>query len=348
MTRALKSEKLSTRHSRRTEHSAYLAEKVLNSSAFFTQFGVGGIHLGAREVVDLEALHDLVFAVLAGARIAVDHARFDAVGAVRRNAHGHPFAFRRAEGPAAHVVDGGRGSRSSRGGAAGLDDGRAALLHVRDKGAGVPGIVDHRLGGCAFDGGVVDVRILGGRVVAPDDDVLDVGVVRAGLLGELAHRTVMVEADHGGEAFRIEVRCVLLGDEGVGVRRVADNEHFNIARGMIVDGLALRAEDAAVCGQEVLALHALLARHGADEEAEVCVLEGNVRIVGGDDVVQQREGAVFQLHDHAFKRAEGRGDFEQLQVDRLVRSKHVAGGDAEEEGVADLASGTSDHYSIKH
>jgi hypothetical protein len=50
----------------------------------------------------------------------------------------------------------------------------------------------------------------------------------------------------------------------------------------------------------------------------------------------------FQLHDHAFKRAEGRGDFEQLQVDRLVRSKHVAGGDAEEEGVADLASGTSD------
>ena len=35
-------------------------------------------------------------------------------------------------------------------------------------------------------------------------------------------------------------------------------------------------------------------------------------------------------------------DLEQLQDDRLVGAEHLAGGDAEQEGVADLAGGAGD------
>ena len=63
-------------------------------------------------------------------------------------------------------------------------------------------------------------------------------------------------------------------------------------------------------------------------------------IVGDTDVVEQREGAVIQLHHDAFKRAEGWGDLKQVQVDRLVRAEHVASGDTEKQGITDLASGS--------
>ncbi len=59
---------------------------------------------------------------------------------------------------------------------------------------------------------------------------------------------------------------------------------------------------------------------------------------------QQREGAIVQFHHHAL---EGLlrffvGDFEQLQDDRLVFAEHFAGGDAEQQGVADLTGGAGD------
>jgi len=61
-----------------------------------------------------------------------------------------------------------------------------------------------------------------------------------------------------------------------------------------------------------------------------------------DDLVQRRERAVIELHDDALQRAECRRDFEQVQVDRLVRAEHLARGDPEGERVADLARGAGD------
>ena len=58
--------------------------------------------------------------------------------------------------------------------AARFDDRRAALLHGGDERALEPGlVVDHRPDLLAVGFGLEDVRVLGGRVVAPDGDLLD-------------------------------------------------------------------------------------------------------------------------------------------------------------------------------
>ena len=63
---------------------------------------------------------------------------------------------------------------------------------------------------------------------------------------------------------------------------------------------------------------------------------------GGDDVADQGKGAVVDLHDHALERLHARLDLEQAQHHRLVGAEQLARGDAEQEGVADLAGGPGD------
>src|SRR3954447_16131759 len=87
----------------------------------------GGVDAGAGELVDLQALDDLVPSVLGGDREGGDQALRDAVGAVRRDAHGDPVAVRGAVDPGVDVVDGRVGGGRRGGRAAGLDDGGAAL-----------------------------------------------------------------------------------------------------------------------------------------------------------------------------------------------------------------------------
>lgn len=183
---------------------------------------------------------------------------------------------------------------------------------------------------------VEDVRVLGGRVVAPDRQLLDVGDGGAGLGGQLRDRAVVVQAGHRGEALGRYVRGGGLRDERVGVGRVADDEDLDVVRGVVVDGLALRLEDAAVGGEQVAALHALGARAGADEQGDVRTGEADVRVVGDLDAAQQREGAVVELHGGALGGLEALRDLQEAQVDRHVRAEQVAGGDAEEQRVADL------------
>src|SRR5690606_33003773 len=130
---------------------------------------------------------------------AVDDAFGDAVGTVGRNAHGDPLAVA-AQHPVTDVVDGGIGGRSRRGQAACVDDGRAALAEGGDEGVTVPGIVvDELFEALAFGGGKADVRIHGGRVVAPHDEFLDVGDALARLERELGQSAVVVQAQHGGK-----------------------------------------------------------------------------------------------------------------------------------------------------
>ena len=110
----------------------------------------------------------------------------------------------------------------------------------------------------------------------------------------------------------------------------------------LVESLALRRENLRVGEQQILALHAGAARAGADEHGDVAVPEGNFGIVGGDDLVQRREGAVVELHHDALQAGQSRRDFEQMQVHGLIRTQHLAGGDAEGEGITDLTGGAGD------
>lgn len=161
----------------------------------------------------------------------------------------------------------------------------------------------------------------------------------------------MVEAGHRGEALGRYVRGGGLRDERVGVGRVADDEDLDVVRGVVVDGLALRLEDAAVGLQEVTTLHALGTRAGADQQADVGAVEGHVRVVRDVDALEQREGAVVQFHGRTLGGLERRGDLQETEPDRHVRAEQLAGGDAEEQGVTDLAGRAGDgdvHGSAGH
>ena len=164
----------------------------------------------------------------------------------------------------------------------------------------------------------------------------------AGLLGQLRHGAVVIEARHRGEVARVQVLGVGARDHRVGVGGVADHQHAHVAVRDFVHGLALRGEDLRVGHQQVLALHAGAARPRADQQRRMAVLERHARIVGGDDPVERREGAVVELHDHARELRQRRRDFEQVQVDRRIGAQHLAGGDAKGEGITDLAGGTGD------
>src|SRR5690606_8374287 len=131
-------------------------------------------------------------------------------------------------------------------------------------------------------------------------------------------------------------------DERVRVRRVADDEHADVGRRAVVDGPALRTEDAAVGLQQVGALHARAARPGADEQGHVDAVERLDRVVEDVDACQRGEGAVVELHGCALRRGDGLGDLEQAEPYRRVRAEHLARGYAEEQRVPDLASGSGD------
>ena len=112
---------------------------------------------------------------------------------------------------------------------------------------------------------------------------------------------VVVEPGHRRPALGGDVLAVAVGDQAVRVARVADDQDAHVLRGVGGQRLALADEDLAVDAEQVLALHALLAREGADEQGAVAAVERLVRVVGEDDVLQRREGAVVQLHRHAFE-----------------------------------------------
>ena len=133
------------------------------------------------------------------------------------------------------------------------------------------------------------------------------------------------------------------GDEAVGVAGVADDEHAHVGGGVRGDGLALGAEDPAVDGEQVVALHARLAGDRPDEQRPRRPVEGGLeRRRWRTMSASEREGAVVELHDHALERAHGRLDLEQAQHDGLVGAEQLARGDAEQQRVADLAGGAGD------
>ena len=182
-------------------------------------------------------------------------------------------------------------------------------------------------------------------MVTPDRHLGDVGIERAGLLGQLADRTVVIQAHHGGETPGIKIRRILLRDQCIGVGRVADHQHAHVALGMRVERFALRPEDGAVGFQQVLALHAGSAWTRTHQQRVVHILEGDVGVIGCHHAVQRGECAVVEFHDHALQGRQGRGDFQQMQDHRLVRTKHVARGNTEQQGITDLAGGTGNSNS---
>jgi hypothetical protein len=179
-------------------------------------------------------------------------------------------------------------------------------------------------------------------VVAPHDEVLDVGDARVQLLRDLRDGAVLVEAGHRGEPLARDVGRVAHGDERVRVGRVADHEDPHVVGGVSVERLALRLEDRPVGLEQIGALHALGPRAGADQQGDADAVERAVGVVGHLDAGEQREGAVEQLHGGPLRGLQRVRDLEEAQLDLLVRAEHLARGDAEQQRVADLAGGAGD------
>ena len=205
-------------------------------------------------------------------------------------------------------------------------------------------VADHLAHGRALDTGIGEVGEHRRRVVAEDDDVLDVGDTHPGLLRQLGPCAVLVEARHGREPLGPEALGLGRRDHDVGVAGVADDDDARLRGGDLVDGRALLDEDLAVVLQQVGALHAGPTGLAAHQDRPVDVGEGLPRVPREHQAAQQREGAVVELHGDALQRLLNLvdRDLQQLEDDRLVLAERLAGGDARKDRVADLARGARD------
>ena len=235
----------------------------------------------------------------------------------------------------------GGGGRPRRRRAADLDDLGATLGHARDELVDEPLLVDLVGHGLAVDQHVGHVGVLRRRVVAPDRHLCDPAHADREPVGQLGQRAVVVEARHGGEPVGRDVAGVRPGDERVGVGRVADHEHLDVVGGRL-QRLALRLEDAAVGLEEVGALHALRPGARADEQRDSRAVERLAWVVVHVDRVEELERAVLELEGRALGGLHRVGDLEQPQAHRAPLAQQVAGRDAEQQRVADLAGRAGD------
>jgi hypothetical protein len=75
-----------------------------------------------------------------------------------------------------------------------------------------------------------------------------------------------------------------------------------------------------------------------DEHRDVRAVEGDARVVGDLDIGEQRERAVLQLERRALRALQALRDLQQAQAHRAIGPQHGAGGDAEQQRVADLSA----------
>ena len=118
------------------------------------------------------------------------------------------------------------------------------------------------------------------------------------------------------------IRGVVVGDQAVRVARVADDQDAHVAGGVARQRRALADEDLAVDAEQVLRFMPCLARAGSRRGSR-SRRPSKARSASSvtHDVVQEREGAIVQLHRDAFERGQGGRDLEQLQDHRLIRAR---------------------------
>ena len=117
--------------------------------------------------------------------------------------------------------------------------------------------------------------------------------------GELCHCAIVIEPRHGGEIARIQVWCITLCDEGIGVRRVTHDQHFDVTRGIIVECLTLDRKYGCVGLEQILALHPWSPRSGTNQQRVVCIRERHTGVIGVHNLFKKWKSAVVQFHDHA-------------------------------------------------
>ena len=83
-------------------------------------------------------------------------------------------------------------------------------------------------------------------MITPDAHVGNTAYRCIGLLGELSLGAVFIQTCHGKEPLIRHLRCIIHGDQAVGVAGVAHYQNAYVTCGVVVDGLTLAGENLAI------------------------------------------------------------------------------------------------------
>ena len=108
-----------------------LLQKVFHSLSLADQFLSGNIESLLAFSINLQSLHNLVFASLADHRVGEDETLRYSIAAIRGHGHADPSAG--SSDPISDVADCGVGGAGGAGKLAGLDDGGTSLLDDGDE-----------------------------------------------------------------------------------------------------------------------------------------------------------------------------------------------------------------------
>ena len=166
-------------------------------------------------------------------------------------------------------------------------------------------------------------------MISPDRHVSYVGDFDAGFMRELGARAVFIQPRHGEPAIPRNFFCVVHCNQTVRVARVSNHKHAHIGCCVFLDGLALPDENFAVNAEQIFPFHTGFSRNAADQQRPVDVAKPFVEISGRHYRFEQWKSAIVQFHHHAIECAERIRDLDQMQRERLIRSEHLSGSDAE-------------------
>ena len=145
-----------------------------------------------------------------------------------------------------------------------------------------------------------------------------------GLERDLRLGPVVVEASERREVLLGDGRRVLHHDEAVGVGRITHHNNLDVLAGHLVEDLALFGKDGRILANQILALHAILAREGTNEQDHVDIGESLSGIDGGNNALEQWIAAILQLHNNAVERLLRLRDLEHVEDHGLVGAEHLA------------------------
>ncbi len=100
-------------------------------------------------------------------------------------------------------------------------------------------IIDCFVGILAVDLRIVEIRILGRGMVAPDRHVADRGDIDPCLLRELRFAAIFVQPCHGKPALARDRLRVIHRDQAIGVAGVSNHQDANIGGGIFFNRLPL-------------------------------------------------------------------------------------------------------------
>ena len=161
----------------------------------------------------------------------------------------------------------------------------SAIDNLWDKLLAVPLGIDLRHGRLAQNLGMVQVRVLGGGVVAPDHHSADILWIGTGMVGQNAAGAVVIQAGQGSELRRTKIRRVTAGDQCIGVGWITDYQYFHIRVRIVIQGAALTGEDFSVDLQQVASFHARSPWASADQQRVVGAAKAVFNIVMQGDGV---------------------------------------------------------------